>query len=95
MRYVDVILPLPLDGTFTYSIPAGMEEKVVPGMRVLVPLGKSKKYIAMVADVHSEKPNFDCKPIDAVLDECPSSAAAIPALAMDQQLLYVFTGRCI
>ena len=66
MRYVDVILPLPLDGTFTYSIPAGMEEKVVPGMRVLVPLGKSKKYIAMVADVHSEKPNFDCKPIDAV-----------------------------
>ena len=53
MRYVDVILPLPLDGTFTYSIPAGMEEKVVPGMRVLVPLGKSKKYIAMVADVHS------------------------------------------
>ena len=72
MRYVDVILPLPLDGTFTYSIPAGMEEKVVPGMRVLVPLGKSKKYIAMVADVHSEKPNFDCKPIDAVLDECPT-----------------------
>ena len=72
MRYVDVILPLPLDGTFTYSIPAGMEEKVVPGMRVLVPLGKSKKYIAMVADVHSEKPDFACKPIDAVLDENPS-----------------------
>ncbi|MGG6548164.1 UNVERIFIED_CONTAM: hypothetical protein NY100_22420, partial [Prevotella sp. 15_C9] len=49
MRYVDVILPLPLDGTFTYSVPEGMEEKVVAGMRVLVPLGKSKKYIAMVA----------------------------------------------
>ena len=63
MRYVDVILPLPLDGTFTYSVPEGMEEKVVAGMRVLVPLGKSKKYIAMVADVHSEKPDFSCKPI--------------------------------
>ena len=72
MRYVDVILPLPLDGTFTYSIPEGMEEKVVAGMRVLVPLGKSKKYIAMVADVHSEKPDFNCKPIEAVLDSCPS-----------------------
>ena len=35
MRYVDVILPLPLDGTFTYSVPEGMEEKVVAGMRVL------------------------------------------------------------
>lgn len=72
MRYVDVILPLPLDGTFTYSVPEGMEEKVVAGMRVLVPLGKSKKYIAMVADVHSEKPDFNCKPIEAVLDSYPS-----------------------
>ena len=72
MRYVDVILPLPLDGTFTYSIPEGMEEKVVPNMRVLVPLGKSKKYIAMVTDVHSEKPDFSCKPIEAVLDKYPS-----------------------
>ena len=72
MRYVDVILPLPLDGTFTYSIPAGMKEKVVPGMRVLVRLGNSKNYIAMFADVHSEKPNFNCKPIDAVLDEYPT-----------------------
>ena len=67
-----MILPLPLDGTFTYSVPEGMEEKVVAGMRVLVPLGKSKKYIAMVADVHSEKPDFNCKPIEAVLDSCPS-----------------------
>jgi len=72
MRYVDVILPLPLDGTFTYSIPDEVEEKVVAGMRVLVPLGKSKKYIAMVADVHSEKPDFDCKPIEKVLDQIPS-----------------------
>ena len=45
MKYVDVILPLPLDGTFTYSVPDGMEGKVVPGVRLLVPLGKSKKYI--------------------------------------------------
>jgi len=72
MRYVDVILPLPLDGTFTYSVPEGMEGNVVPGIRVLVPLGKSKKYIAMVADVHSVKPDFDCKDIEAVLDERPS-----------------------
>ena len=41
-------------------------------MRVLVPLGKSKKYIAMVADVHSEKPDFNCKPIEGVLDSYPS-----------------------
>ncbi len=96
MRYVDVILPLPLDGTFTYSVPEGMEGKVVLGMRVLVPLGKSKKYIAMVADVHSEKPHFTCKPIEAVLDDYPSLLAQqYRALAMDKRLLYVSPGRCI
>ncbi len=72
MTYVDVILPLPLDGTFTYSVPDGMEEIVVPGKRVLVPLGKSKKYIAMIVRTHDEKPSFECKAIEAVLDEQPS-----------------------
>lgn len=72
MKYVDVILPLPLDGTFTYSVPDGMEGKVVPGVRLLVPLGKSKKYIAMAARQHDDKPAFSCKPIEAVLDSTPS-----------------------
>lgn len=72
MKYVDVILPLPLDGTFTYSVPDGMEGKVVPGVRLLVPLGKSKKYIAMATRLHDDKPAFSCKPIEAVLDSTPS-----------------------
>lgn len=72
MKYVDVILPLPLDGTFTYSIPDGMEGKVVPGVRLLVPLGKSKKYIAMATRLHNDKPAFSCKPVEAVLDNTPS-----------------------
>ena len=72
MKYVDVILPLPLDGTFTYSVPDGMEGKVVPGVRLLVPLGKSKKYIAMAIRLHDDKPAFSCKPVEAVLDNTPS-----------------------
>ena len=72
MKYVDVILPLPLDGTFTYSVPDGMEGKVVPGVRLLVPLGKSKKYIAMATRLHNDKPAFSCKPVEAVLDNTPS-----------------------
>ena len=71
MRYVDVILPLPLDGNFTYSIPEGMEDKVVFGKRLLVPLGKSKKYVAMAINVHDDAPTFECKPIEQVLDEQP------------------------
>ena len=72
MKYVDVILPLPLDGTFTYSVPDGMEGKVVPGVRLLAPLGKSKKYIAMATRLHDDKPAFSCKPVEAVLDNTPS-----------------------
>lgn len=72
MKYVDVILPLPLDGTFTYSVPDGIEGKVVSGVRLLVPLGKSKKYIAMATRLHDDKPAFSCKPVEAVLDNTPS-----------------------
>lgn len=72
MRYVDVILPLPLPGLFTYSIPKGMEGKVVFGKRLLVPLGKSKKYIAMAVKTHDVKPAFGVKPIEQVLDEEPT-----------------------
>jgi len=72
MRYVDVILPLPLDGLFTYSVPDGMEGKIVLGVRVLVPLGKSKRYIAVAVRLHEDKPSFECKPIEAVLDAQPS-----------------------
>ena len=72
MKYVDVILPLPLPGLFTYSIPKGMEGKVVFGKRLLVPLGKSKKYIAMAVKTHDVKPAFGVKPIEQVLDEEPT-----------------------
>ena len=62
VRYVDVILPLPLPGLFTYSIPDEWKEKVAFGKRLLVPLGKSKKYIALAVKLHDTKPEFDVKP---------------------------------
>lgn len=71
MKYVDVILPLPLPGLFTYSVPEGMEGRVVFGKRLLVPLGRSKKYIGMAVKTHDEKPAFEVKPIEQVLDESP------------------------
>lgn len=71
MKYVDVILPLPLPGLFTYSVPEGMEGRVVFGKRLLVPLGRSKKYIGMAVKMHDEKPAFEVKPIEQVLDEKP------------------------
>ena len=71
MHYVDVILPLPLEGTFTYSVPESMETQVRMGVRVLVPLGRSKTYTAMAVRLHSEKPEFETRPIIQVIDAEP------------------------
>jgi primosomal protein N' (replication factor Y) len=69
MRFVDVILPLPLEGTFTYAIPSNLETQVKFGVRVLVPLGRSKTYTALAVNVHDKKPDFEYKDVIAVLDK--------------------------
>lgn len=71
MHYVDVILPLPLEGTFTYSVPEPMVAQVRMGVRVLVPLGRSKTYTAMAMRLHSDKPEFETRPIIQVIDAEP------------------------
>ena len=71
-KFADVILPLPLPGTFTYSIPQELEERVLPGCRVTVPLGNKKNYIALVSAVHGNNPDgYTVKPVKEVLDETP------------------------
>lgn len=71
-KFADVILPLPLQGTFTYSIPAELGEKILPGCRVSVPLGTKKSYTALVLSIHCNKPEeYAVKPIKELLDETP------------------------
>ena len=71
MKYVEAILPLPLDGLFTYSVPAALESRVVPGVRILVPLGRSKTYTAVALNIHDIQPDFEVKDIVDVLDDHP------------------------
>ena len=54
--YINVILPLPLDGVFTYSVPPELERQVVVGCRVLVPFGRNKTYVGIVASTHGDCP---------------------------------------
>lgn len=70
-RYADVILPLPLDGLFTYSVPEQMACLVRPMMRVVVPLGKVKTYMAVVVRVHEDVPEFKTRDILSVPDDMP------------------------
>ena len=72
MHYVDVLLPLPLEGLYTYAVPTEMEGRVSFGMRVMVPLGKTKTYVAMAVRVHQDKPQANSlKSILQVLDQHP------------------------
>lgn len=67
--YADCIVPLPLEGVFTYSIPAHLSRKVQVGCRVNVPFGKKKQYAALVTRLHEEQPVYETKDILDVLDE--------------------------
>ena len=70
--FADVILPVPLDGLFTYSVPAQLAEAVKFGVRVLVPFGRNKQHIGIVAQIHDKKPSgYQVKDILQVLDQQP------------------------
>ena len=71
MQYADVILPLAVDGVFTYLVPTEFQPKAVEGSRVLVPLGRSKLYVGIVLRLHDTKPQFKCREIERLLDDGP------------------------
>ena len=53
--YIEVILPLPVEGSFTYSVPENSQE-IVKGQRVVVQFGVRKLYTAIILDIHNKKP---------------------------------------
>lgn len=65
MTYANIILPLPLDGYFTYGVPDALASRVQNGMRVTVPLGKSKTYVGIVAEYPVDVP----KPAEEVAQQ--------------------------
>ena len=70
--FVDVILPLPLDGTFTYAVPPQMEKQTAFGCRVLVPFGRGKQYVGVIARQHDQQPEgYEVKDILQVIDAQP------------------------
>lgn len=71
-KFVDVILPLPLQACFTYALPPEMDGQVQIGCRVVVSFGRKKFYTGIVCNVHYLKPQeYEVKEVSAVLDEHP------------------------
>ncbi|NOU45592.1 MAG: primosomal protein N' [Bacteroidales bacterium] len=70
--FADVIVPIPVRGTFTYRVPFVMNGEVAVGKRAIVQFGSKKLYACFIYRVHQEIPkNYIPKYIIGVLDEQP------------------------
>jgi primosomal protein N' (replication factor Y) len=69
--FVNVLLPLPVPGYFTYRVPFDLNESVEVGKRVVVQFGKKKVYTALIHSISEKAPNVETKYILGVLDLHP------------------------
>ena len=70
--FAEIIIPLAIPKTYTYSIPVDMVDIAIPGVRVEVVFGRQKRYAGIIKSVTTIAPKgFEPKPILQVLDEEP------------------------
>ncbi len=70
--FIDVIIPIPIQKTFTYSVSKLEYEFLQKGMRVAVSFGKTKMYTGLVFKLHQIPPDiYEAKDILQILDEKP------------------------
>ena len=81
--FIDVILPLPLDGVFTYSVPPELERQVAVGCRVLVPFGRNKTYVGIVALTHGDYP------LNEEETQRPDYKGTVPSVSQIKSILQI------
>ena len=70
--FADVLLPLPVQGTFTYRVPYDLNEFIKVGQRVSVQFGRRRIYSGLVKALHTSVPqDYAPKYIITLLDEYP------------------------
>lgn len=85
MRYAEVIVPLPLNAVFTYTVPDSMAADVKAGTRVIVPFGRRKFYTGIVLNPIAPAPQgFEVKEISRVLDPTDEPCLIHPQLKLWQ-----------
>ncbi|MEM9895275.1 MAG: primosomal protein N' [Bacteroidota bacterium] len=71
-QYVDIIIPIPLRGSFTYVLPETLLQEHLVGCRVVVPFGKKKKHTGIIHAHHQNKPEqHELKEVLDILDALP------------------------
>ena len=70
MKWVSVVLAVPFEGEYTYSVPETMEKEALFGRRVMVPFGRAKKTAFIIKEIYTKpEVDFEIKEIDRVVDK--------------------------
>lgn len=68
--FVQIVLPLPVKGTFTYRVPQELIDVLEIGKRAVVPFGKSKIYTGIICEIHDRMPDkYEVKYIFDIIDD--------------------------
>ncbi len=85
VRHLKVAVPLPVTGTFTYSVPEGLRDRAVTGTRVLVPFGR-RKITGFVVGYKEAPDDGAGAGADAAGDALAAGDAGKPAAAKPREL---------
>ena len=80
MLTANIILPFPLNDTYTYYVPQAMEEHICVGQRVIVSFGAKRFFTGIVYSLGEASNVVDLKPIAEIIDNKP--------IVSQNQLLY-------
>lgn len=69
--WVSILLPLPVEQAYDYSVPPECQSLVAFGKRVEVQFGQKKLYTGIIIEIHDTPSNQPLKPIREVLDQQP------------------------
>jgi primosomal protein N' (replication factor Y) len=69
--WAEVILPLAIPKTYTYTVPDHLQTKAKIGCRAEVVFGKNKKYAGIIKLISFQKPAYETKEILNIIDEEP------------------------
>lgn len=74
--YADIAVPGVPKDTLTYAVPEGLQDRMLTGVRVMVPLGR-RLLMGFVIAVHDRMPDFALKAVQQVLDPAPIFTPAV------------------
>ena len=69
--FAEILLPIPVPGTFTYRVPYALNDAVRVGQRAVVQFGKTKIMSGLIVGLSETVPSVEVKFLMDLLDDQP------------------------